>query len=157
MLHKNAAILASDDYKKMNAEKRREWAKNSKAAHTCLQFHKIGDCKSKHVCKKCEKSQSTLLHLDDIKKTQSHNNSKTVMCATVSNEANNESAEIMPISANVAAGGSGALLATALITVETGHGELLILKALIDQGSQGAFIRESAAQLLKLTTKKVSV
>ncbi|XP_055307290.1 uncharacterized protein LOC129571509 [Sitodiplosis mosellana] len=54
------------------------------------------------------------------------------------------------VSANSSASNSRVLLATALISVKGKNNEKYALRALIDQGSQSAFITESAMQLLKL-------
>lgn len=157
------SIYSCDDFKKMDSKKRNDWAKNAKACYKCLQFHKFGECKSKHACKKCDKSHSTLLHYDTPRNSsmQQNNinkpNSKAVLCATVSNENNDESAETIRIAANIATNNTKALLSTAMINVMTGQGEPLLMKALIDGGSQGVFIRESSAHLLKLKSKKLSV
>ncbi|XP_049886759.1 uncharacterized protein LOC126381303 [Pectinophora gossypiella] len=51
---------------------------------------------------------------------------------------------------------STALLATALIPVKDKNGQTLILRALIDQGSQANFISERATQLLKIKKKPTS-
>lgn len=48
------------------------------------------------------------------------------------------------------------LLATAMIAVVAKNGNVIALKALIDQGSQNAFISENAAQLLNLKRDKIS-
>lgn len=49
------------------------------------------------------------------------------------------------------------LLATAMIGVRSKHGEIIMLRALLDQGSQSAFISENAAQTLKLKRESISV
>lgn len=139
---KSHSIYECDNFKKIEPQKRMEWAKTSKACFKCLQMHKFGMCSSKHTCKKCGKGHSTLLHLENQKKPSTQTNSgytKAAMCATVRNEVD-ESEETIQISANVATNKSGVLLATALVNVVTGHGEALLMKALIDQGSQGTFI-----------------
>lgn len=47
------------------------------------------------------------------------------------------------------------MLATALVGVKSNTGEIVVLKALIDQGSQSAFISENAMQTLKLKRNKI--
>ncbi|XP_055326288.1 uncharacterized protein LOC129580119 [Sitodiplosis mosellana] len=56
----------------------------------------------------------------------------------------------------IASKSSSALLATAIVRVVSRNGEKLRLRALIDPGSQSAFITESAAQLLRVPRLNVS-
>lgn len=51
---------------------------------------------------------------------------------------------------------SSVLLATALIGVRNKDGSVNMLRALLDQGSQSAFITENAAQTLRLPRKSAS-
>lgn len=113
-------------------------------------MHKFDECKSTKNVKR------TIAHcciLIQQKKTNLNKTLTTAMCATV-DESN--TSEVTNISANIASVSSRALLATALVSVKAKNGEMILMRALIDQGSQGTFIRESAAQLLKLPYEKIT-
>lgn len=120
----------------------------------CLQSHKYGECKSKYNCKICDNKHNTLLHFESKKPT---NNERSSLCATTSNYDNEiEEETVVSMNSSVPTKSSGGLLTTAMVRVETRTGEKIYLRALIDAGSQSAFITEEAIQLLKLPKMSIT-
>lgn len=104
-----------------------------KLCTNCLYPHETSACWSKHACRTCGKSHHSLLH-DAMTAPQLHT---------------------IDINNMIARGQSQrALLATAVIPVQSSRGEVL-LRALIDQGSTTNVLSERGAQLLNCTRKKI--
>lgn len=125
---------------KKDVRERIELAKTKRVCLNCLSgTHKTHDCKNKYTCKTCKKYHHSLLHLEKSIKS------------------NLAQVETLNVHANLAVNHAGSvLLATAMIGVRNKYGETIMLRALLDQGSQSAFISESAAQTLKLRRESIS-
>lgn len=133
-----------DTFLKLNEHERYAIAKEKKWCMNCLRDnHKTSECKVSYKCDKCQKLHHTTLHLESFKKNDKKSNAN----------AGNSSHSIQSMVAN---NQIGVLLATAVINVHSVHGTPLSFRALIDQGSQSAFITENAAQTLCLPRKKIS-
>ncbi|KAF9406050.1 hypothetical protein HW555_013436 [Spodoptera exigua] len=113
----------------------------------CLQAHR-NECMSRKRCRVCRSDHNTLLH-DAYSKGNgqtsnhrpAHQNSVTDSKSKITNSSSNHvSQEDL----------SETLLTTVLIKVKAYDGTLIVLRALLDQGSQTSLITERAAQLLKL-------
>lgn len=155
---KSHSIYRCNEFMKLDPEKRNDWAKSKKACFVCLQFHKYGECKSKFMCKKCEKKHNTLLHFESKKTSETKmtpNGAKSAFCATT-NEKIDEPSTSGQFNALVASKKNQTLLATALIRVVSKNGEKVLLRALVDQGAQCAFLTENALQLLRVPTLKIN-
>lgn len=111
--------------------------------------HKTNFCVSKHKWRSCAKSHNTLLHFDFKPNTQRANVSKILQNDPISND-------IDIVQANVATQATSVLLATALIGVYAKDGSRILLRALIDQGSQSAFVSENAVQTLRLKRNRIN-
>lgn len=117
-----------------NAEEALKLVQEKNLCTNCLYKHETADCTSKFLCKTCQKPHHSLLHEAfhslsinkfDIRK--------------------NASAQTQP---------QRALLATALIPIQSSNGEVF-LRALIDQGSTANLLSEKGAQLLHCMRKKI--
>lgn len=139
------------EFEKIDAHKRSEWAKEKKLCFNCLQKHKFGECKSKFNCKKCNKRHNTLLHFSsNIEvKSQTSEVNKTSLIAAACDKSDGTQTD------KVANDPKSNLLATAWVNVSGKNGEMVLLKAVVDQGSQSAIITERALQLLQLKGERV--
>ncbi|XP_031635226.1 uncharacterized protein LOC116348388, partial [Contarinia nasturtii] len=139
----NHAIVDCQAFKKEEVQSRVDWVKNKKLCANCLSStHRTHDCKSKFTCRICKKHHHTLLHLE-IRNFKS-------------NLASIAFGKPIHVQANHAAYSDGTvLLATAMIAVLDKNRLPILLRALLDQGSQSAFISETAAQNLKLRRKRI--
>lgn len=135
----------------MDVHQRNNWAKSNKLCTNCLkENHKSSDCKNKFTCFTCKKHH-TLLHIDDFKIKDYKSTSSSEKTKMSSHQATVENLQALTVHKN-----GNVLLATAIINVQNTHGINVILRALIDHGSQSAFITENAAQLLGLPHMKIS-
>lgn len=137
----------TNGFLKKSVKDRIDFLREKKACLVCFGAHKTFDCKkSKLYCRSCQGRHNSILHLER------GNGEKTVKAnvATTSEES-------IKVNVNLACKNtSSVLLATALIGVLDKNGGRVLLRALMDQGSQSAFITESAAQLLKLAHKSIN-
>lgn len=136
---------------KKNVQERIDIARSKKICLNCLSgTHKTHDCISKFSCKTCKKHHHTLLHIES-----KANNEQSIRSNIAQFQATSES-EPIHIQATVALQRKGGvLLATAMIGVRDKNGSIIMLRALLDQGSQSAFISEQAAQKLKLHRENI--
>ncbi|KAF9815736.1 hypothetical protein SFRURICE_009253 [Spodoptera frugiperda] len=113
----------------------------------CLQAHR-NDCMSRRRCRVCNSDHNTLLHDAYGKGNGQTSNHRPTHQNTVNDNKNkmpgNSSNHVYQEDL------SETLLTTALINVKAYDGKLIVLRALLDQGSQTSLITERAAQLLKL-------
>lgn len=129
---------------KLNVQDRIASVKEKKLCSNCLRKNHLSkECRQKTSCKVCRKNHHTLLHFDHQK--------KTAMCVTVYDD---KAQQLSVFHVNKT---TDVLLATALVAVLNKKGDKVLLRALIDQGSQSAFLTENAAQLLALPRKKIDV
>lgn len=133
-----------DTFLKLSEQERYAVAREKKWCMNCLRDnHKTSECKCGYKCEKCQKVHNTILHLNSFNKVEKKQGTSP----------NNSSQNIQSMVAN---NQIDVLLATAIINVQSIHGTTLSFRALIDQGSQSAFITEKAVQQLCLPRKKIS-
>lgn len=134
-------------FSKQPIEIRRDFVAKNKICFNCLGGnHMVYDCKKTSSCKVCHKRHHSLLHLNDI--TTNNKEHKNV------DGNSNSSTTTDPIVSCLSTGNPSiprqVLLATALIKAESRSGELQMVRALLDQGSQASFVTEATVQLLRL-------
>lgn len=148
------AVYKCTELNKLDPAVRLQKVKEKKLCFVCLQPHKIGMCNSKYKCTICEKKHSRLLH---IEKKSTVNEQKNSLCATMEKEEEtSDEDESSSVTALVASNSSSKFLATAMVYVTAKSGEKFLMRALIDDGSESAFMTEQAMQLLKLEKENVS-
>ncbi|XP_037928952.1 uncharacterized protein LOC119663420 [Teleopsis dalmanni] len=118
------------EFLKLQVKDKNTWVKDAKICRVCLSHKTTKRCNSKTKCQDCGKWHNTLLHIN----SGQNNNTSTLTMNTGTAE-------------NV-------LLATAQVRVKSVQGEMIMLRALIDQGSQTTAVSEEAAQILNLQGKK---
>lgn len=116
-----------------NAEEALRLVKERNLCTNCLYKHEAA-CTSKYSCRICQKQHNTLLH-DAFHSLQIYQ------------------VGIKPC-VNSQAQPQRALLATAMIPIQTSKGEIL-LRALVDQGSTANLLSERGAQLLQCSRKEI--
>ncbi|XP_075157895.1 uncharacterized protein LOC142231162 [Haematobia irritans] len=144
-----------------------------KSSNLCLNCfsgsHSVKSCRSKNVCAKCKGKHNTMLHresgsvkrvsddtrLDNPVPTSRPENASMLSYqpSTSKGQPNNSSSEV--IQTCFAASSSGILLGTAMVNL-LHQGEVYKVRALLDTGSEGSFISENLANLLKLPVRRTS-
>ncbi|XP_037932509.1 uncharacterized protein LOC119667290 [Teleopsis dalmanni] len=121
------------EFLKLQVKDKNTWVKDAKICRVCLSHKTTKRCNSKTKCQDCGKWHNTLLHIN----SGQNNNTSTLTMNTGTAE-------------NV-------LLPTAQVRVKSVQGEMIMLRVLIDQGSQTTAVSEEAAQILNLPRKKVKM
>lgn len=151
LCEKQHKIADCDKFKSMNEKERHEVAKQRGLCTKCLGGnHRQSTCRSSYKCKICNRGHNTLLHMKDFvpqKQPEQHNNKKPT-------EYHNSPSTSKTLN-TTASNCMNTILATAMVKAKTANGEHMLLKALIDQGSQSTFITEHAAQLLAISREKI--
>ncbi|CAB3248302.1 unnamed protein product [Arctia plantaginis] len=133
----------------MDLEDRGNFVKSNNLCFNCLApGHSVLKCRVPVSCRLCHRRHHSLLHTDSAQI-----NKKQVIPTPVNTcieETQNVQVTTMIASSHLATKQSIALLATAVVPTRNEEGHIVLLRALIDQGSQAAFISERATQLLKL-------
>lgn len=135
------SIRKCDVFLKKPVNERFVLVKSKKLCVNCLSQHDKGECPSTNTCKTCNKTHHSLLHFEKT-------NVNIAQLTDIEPE--------IPINALLSSNGKKTLLATAIISAIASNGEKIALKALIDQGSQNAFITQNSVQLLNLKKSKIS-
>ncbi|XP_050555621.1 uncharacterized protein LOC118273288 [Spodoptera frugiperda] len=153
-------IFCQDNHKLANCkkfagldiDKRRNFVQTNGLCYNCLGAnHSVYACRQSTRCHICKKKHHSLLHLKNVSKSGGDSNKpdqvaeSSVSAVATSNQSN--STNIVSCFAN---SHSQILLATALIAAESKSGTAIVLRSLLDQGSQASFVTESAVQLLGL-------
>lgn len=154
-----SCVLCSGDHKlchckifaKKDCDERREYARVSKLCYNCLGTnHSVYFCRQHTKCHLCKKKHHTLLHPKSTANSAEIVDGSAEMKAVTANATTSSSlSDTKPICCFADVQNHG-LLATALVNVESRTGTAIVLRALMDQGSQVSFITEAAVQLLGL-------
>lgn len=142
------ALYKCYNFIKKTPYERANFVREKKLCSNCfsIKHNKPQDCPSKFTCKTCNKPHHSLLHFESNKTVQSHAGKVEI---SQSEPVNIQSMVTLQKSGSV-------LLATAMIGVLAKNGTRVLLHALLDQGSQSAFIKETAAQTLGLSRNNIS-
>ncbi|XP_059056144.1 uncharacterized protein LOC131850012 [Achroia grisella] len=157
--HGNHFIYQCKEFAHLTYTDRKRFVEQNRLCYNCLiPYHTVDKCKQRSTCRRCGKKHHSLIHPEG--NTSDH---LSPDAGGSSHIRDNRQAEVAttPVEHNVAAHYAdqemtkNVLLATALVKIHTTNGTTYSLRALIDPGSEGSFITESAAQFLGL--KKTTV
>uniref|UniRef100_A0A1A9WWS0 DUF1758 domain-containing protein n=1 Tax=Glossina brevipalpis TaxID=37001 RepID=A0A1A9WWS0_9MUSC len=124
---------------KADLNKRRKMTRSAHLCYNCLSGkHIVIKCAYNSLCRKFQGKHHIVLHFTLVNNEQSEETT----------------ARVISYNAYSTSKQGAVLLATAQIWVKGFNGSFITLRALLDQGSQGSFISERAAQLLKLPRKR---
>lgn len=135
---------------------RRDIIKKHNRCFNCLSAsHSVRDCRSKFSCRRCKQKHHSLLHVDSASAVcasgtpkvhpqpspspADHASSSPIPSATINSMlASGKQCERIPL-----------LLATARVAVRVASGRNVVVRALLDQGSEMTLITENLAQILR--------
>lgn len=153
-------LINCKDFSKQDVNSRRSFVQGAKLCFNCLApNHSVYVCRQSTRCKICKRKHHTLLHPANVSQSESSDkdvpsvDKKVALTAT---EAQEDTASVTACFSNTS---SQILLATALVKAEARTGQVVVLRCLLDQGSQASFITESAVQSLglKKTPHQISI
>lgn len=134
-------IQFCEKFRKLSINDRRGMVASKQLCFVCMESgHHATSCAVTRSCQVCNRRHNTMLHSATEEQTQQSNSVMTCSARTTTENAT-----------------SKVLLATALMYVQGCDGELHLLRALLDQGSQSSFVSEETAQLLRLPRRKAAI
>ncbi|XP_046145685.1 uncharacterized protein LOC123989002 [Osmia bicornis bicornis] len=130
-------------------EQRKAFVTQQRLCFNCLGSHHRKSCRSTRRCVTCKARHHSTLH----------EASKPVVTTTPSKPEQPPSTELVsaPTTSHLAAHHGRMLLATALVKVSSPGGDVCVVRALLDQGSEVSFATESLAQQLSLPRRQANV
>ncbi|XP_066585644.1 uncharacterized protein [Prorops nasuta] len=139
----------------LNPQARYKAAQNNSLCNNCLRpGHSISSCRSNSRCKKCSKAHHTLLHFEKQANPTPQRNSSQAASPTSLQTIDQSSTSVV---AHVSAMDERTtLLATFLARATAPNGRQIMIRGLVDPGSQTLFMTENLAQLLRVTRRKVN-
>ncbi|XP_061706724.1 uncharacterized protein LOC133517425 [Cydia pomonella] len=148
------------DFANLDVNNRVQHVQNERLCFNCLSSkHNVKNCKSRVSCHHCQKRHHSLLHFENKLAEERDNpvQSTSRATATNSNYASREETTAKPSDTPkmrnyLVTQSHTALMATALVNINTGHG-IQLLRALIDPCSQESFISEATVKKLQLRRK----
>ncbi|XP_045533958.1 uncharacterized protein LOC123721012 [Papilio machaon] len=142
-------LSACTEFAKLDVNKRIEHIQNERLCFNCLSpSHSVIHCRSKASCHECRKRHHTLIHLTRTERESEPNRSENTTIETPT------TSESRVIRSHLTVQGKTALLATALVNIETSKGPQT-LRALIDPCSQESFVNEITVKRLQLRRRIV--
>lgn len=155
MCNEKHTLCHCKEFTKMDPAQRSQYVRSNNLCYNCLlPGHKVFKCRIPARCRICHRRHHTLLHQKSLEEAVSLGQSQNLAQPSVTSHANveehKEEINAMIASNYASKGQQTALLATALITARNKTGHSVILRALIDPGSQANFISEKATHHLHL-------
>lgn len=158
---KNHIASRCTDLNRMTIQERKSVIKNNSLCINCFQSHLVDACPFEPACKKCGGLHHTLLHDDGGPRVHLTKEAKQEVFDEL------EDAQIEIDAASTLADWcskhfyhfntkSDTILATALVPVFL-NGQVIMLRALIDQGGTTNLISERACQMLQLSHTQIAV
>lgn len=143
------------EFTTLQPRERSEYAREKRLCFNCLvPGHSSMKCRLQMSCRICKRRHHTLLHLPpNTEATVPTNSMQPTASVHHSVEGPEEEFQVQVntmIASHHTTRQGLALLATAMVTVRNEHNQTVVLRALIDQGSQASFISEKATQMLKI-------
>ncbi|KOB73672.1 Uncharacterized protein OBRU01_10665 [Operophtera brumata] len=137
---------------------RDEYVKKNNLCFNCLvPGHSAHQCRLQMSCRICKRRHHTLLHRNQNSDTSESSSSSSSTTQPKASHHSVEEKEEIQVNTMIAShhstkqGTCIALLATATVIVRSEQNHTVVLRALVDQGSQASFISEKATQMLNLT------
>ncbi|KAG6446975.1 uncharacterized protein LOC115441446 [Manduca sexta] len=135
----------------LDSEERRKFVQANSLCFNCLGVnHTVYACRQFTRCRLCKRKHHTLLHFKNVPNPAGSHDDKNILenitpVPTISSV--RKSTNVVSCFSN---NHNQVLLPTALVSVDSRNGTAMVLRSLLDQGSQASFITESAVQLLGL-------
>ncbi|XP_029172119.1 uncharacterized protein LOC114941330 [Nylanderia fulva] len=127
---------------------RRELVKKFRRCFNCLSDkHMSINCQSNFTCRTCNKRHHSMIHLDSDSLQQVTNANNTSNANDVINNVPNVTALS---SVTMTTAPTPVVLSTAKVNLQAPSGRSLVVRALIDGGSELTFVTERVAQILRL-------
>ncbi|XP_073963739.1 LOW QUALITY PROTEIN: uncharacterized protein [Choristoneura fumiferana] len=161
MCNEDHTLCHCREFTKMQPTERCDYVKAHNLCFNCLApGHSARKCHLNMSCRICHKRHHTLVHQSTPVISSNRADNIQAHHSQVEEEEDPQSEETiateLELSSHFTTCTSTALLATALVPVKDDVGNITVLRALVDHGSQATFISERAAQTLRVTRTPVT-
>ncbi|XP_050671207.1 uncharacterized protein LOC126969704 [Leptidea sinapis] len=147
----NHYICHCKGFASLPVPERQDFVKKNNICFNCLvKGHSVFNCRQSTVCKKCGRRHHTLIHFTSPKDDNAGDTAKERDSPKGNGTAGPKTSCNVSVNLKAETNDDLVILATAVVYVDSKNSGTYALRALVDQGSQGSFISEGAAQLLKL-------
>ena len=157
LCHKEHSIRNCDQFKEKAPSNRFEIAKQFNLCINCLgTAHTSAKCASNKRCSQCHKKHHTLVHFPkgqssaSTSSSSANNTTPANSNQITSCHASDASVESINTYHSIDTNSYHVILTTALVRITSDSGNEILVRALIDQGSEGSFITENIARRLQL-------
>ncbi|CAL1671850.1 unnamed protein product [Lasius platythorax] len=148
-------------FKELTVSQRREHVKKQGACFNCLKDkHSVSNCPSGFRCARCQGKHHTLLHLAESSSAMdSETTAKTQITdnSAATGSTSTDSSVNVNVAVHALATKGAVLLSTAQVSCSNKQGDSLIVRALLDCGSEAIFVTERVARALRLPRGRVHV
>lgn len=142
-------------FKELPVPQRRDHVKQQEACFNCLGKHPIASCPSEFRCSRCQGKHHTLLHLSEgSASSETEASSKTAATAAATPSGPAVTANLVALSMIARA---PVLLSTAQVACCNPQGDVLLVRTLLDSGSEAAFVTERVVRSLRLRRRRVCI
>lgn len=132
-------------------DERHEFVQKRGLCFNCLiPNHSVYNCKQTTACRICNRKHHSLLHTDKKRTNYEKQDDEK------RHKDHGEKANVTTHFSIHSQPGQHVLLATALVDVPSGNGEIHVFRALVDQGSQASFVTERMVQSMGLKQKRIN-
>lgn len=151
MCKDNHTLCHCKEFTNLQPAQRVDYVKTHNLCFNCLSSgHAAHKCRLRMFCRICHRRHHSLLH--QAEKKENNVTETSDQSASYCNIEENKDIQINSMTASHHSPKQNvALLATAMVIVSGKQNQTMVLRALIDPGSQASFISEKAAQTLKLS------
>ncbi|XP_045449986.1 uncharacterized protein LOC123658673 [Melitaea cinxia] len=154
-------ISKCTEFLNLSPQDRYNFIKNKNICYNCLNVgHDVKNCKSKFVCRTCQKKHHSLIHLISPQSLAIVNKTATASAVSLpltedkqDDRVHNNYATKMHSSHSMVT----VLLSTALIDLYLGNNKISSVRCIVDSGSQASFISEACVQRLGLPRTNVHI
>ncbi|XP_072380663.1 uncharacterized protein [Diabrotica undecimpunctata] len=146
----NHLLFQCKKFKNLSVSERFNFIKTKKLCVNCFGRHFVASCKNKHSCFVCKQKHNTLLHFSSPVGEPTINNSDSPNTLS----AGFQEGASMPTALSSTSIDNKVLLGTLSVCVYSKYGRKIIVKALIDPGSQLSFITAGLAKRLQYPAKE---
>ncbi|KAJ8721022.1 hypothetical protein PYW08_006487 [Mythimna loreyi] len=151
LCNENHTLCHCKQFTKLQPSERLNYVKTNNLCFNCLvPGHSARKCRLPVSCRICKRRHHSLLHQNKEPETSVQENSAQPKTAQNNVEEQKEVTVNTTVASHHTTTQGIALLATATVTVRNQQNHTVVLRALVDQGSQIALISEKATQMLNL-------
>lgn len=145
----NHYITSCSQYNAKSVPQKKEILKKYNLCYNCLGPHRVSACRITKRCLKCGQKPHTSIHQKEGAKSTSSDSTSSTASNLKSTQSTSADTHVL-VSCHTQPTNSGVLLATAQVLATSPRGDIIKVRALIDQGSEISLVTERLVQMLHI-------